>query len=116
MGRLRRLRSGPVPALPTGLRAAQFSFGGDRFAVMSLPTFSPALPETLTAAERQVALLVLDGCTNREIAAARGTSLRTVANQVASVLAKAGVCSRLHLASCSGPAAGKPSLARARSG
>lgn len=51
----------------------------------------------LTAAESEVAALVLAGRRNAEIAAARGTSLRTVANQVASVFRKLGVGSRLHL-------------------
>jgi DNA-binding CsgD family transcriptional regulator len=95
------LRSGIAPLVPAGLRAAEFTVGGDRFAVISLPLCAPVLPASLTAAEREVAQLVLEGRTNSEIAAVRGTSLRTVANQVASVLSKSKVRSRSQLGSCS---------------
>lgn len=44
--------------------------------------------ETLTGAERLVFLLVKKGLSNQEIATLRCTSVRTVANQVAAVLAK----------------------------
>jgi DNA-binding CsgD family transcriptional regulator len=52
----------------------------------------------LTDAERAVAAQVVQGKSNREIAAARGASERTIANQIASVFAKAGVHSRAELA------------------
>jgi len=48
----------------------------------------------LTPAERDVLELVLAGKSNRQIGAARGRSERTVANQVASILAKTGAPSR----------------------
>lgn len=51
----------------------------------------------LTCAEREVALLVLDGLTNAEIGIQRKTSPRTVANQVAAVFRKLGVHGRLEL-------------------
>lgn len=54
-----------------------------------------ALP--LTAAERDVAMLVASGLTNAEIAARRGSAERTVANQIASIYGKAGVGSRAEL-------------------
>lgn len=40
---------------------------------------------------------LLDGQSNAEIAARRGRSARTVANQVAAVLRKLGVSSRIEL-------------------
>jgi DNA-binding CsgD family transcriptional regulator len=52
----------------------------------------------LTHGEIDVAKLILSGASNGEIAAARSTSPRTVANQVASVLRKLGVRSRSELA------------------
>jgi DNA-binding CsgD family transcriptional regulator len=52
----------------------------------------------LSAAEREVLLMMLAGRSNAEIAAARGTSDRTVANQVQSVFKKLGVRSRAQLA------------------
>jgi DNA-binding CsgD family transcriptional regulator len=42
----------------------------------------------LTRAEREVLQLVLEGRSNAEIASARGRSIRTIANQVASILRK----------------------------
>ncbi len=51
----------------------------------------------LTSAEREVALLVIDGLTNAEIGVQRKTSPRTVANQVAAVFRKLEVHGRLEL-------------------
>lgn len=58
------------------------------------PLRRPALPATLSAAEREVALALLEGKSNSEIAAARSTSVRTVANQVGAMFRKLGVHSR----------------------
>lgn len=52
----------------------------------------------LTEAERWVAEMAIAGLTNREIAAARGASVHTVANQLQSIYRKLGVCSRSELA------------------
>ena len=49
---------------------------------------------TLTAAEREVLALVRQGLSNAEIAAQRGRSVRTIANQVAHLLEKTGRPSR----------------------
>lgn len=51
----------------------------------------------LSESERAVCALLLGGASNAEIAAARKTSPRTVANQVASMLKKLGVASRFEL-------------------
>ncbi len=51
----------------------------------------------LSPVESEVVTLVLQGRSNREIARLRGTSARTVANQIASVFRKVGVRSRLEL-------------------
>jgi DNA-binding NarL/FixJ family response regulator len=51
----------------------------------------------LTTAEREVLGLVLEGHSNAKIAALRGTSVRTVANQVASLLRALGARSRFEL-------------------
>ncbi len=50
--------------------------------------------DLLTASERDVAVLASSGLSNHEIAARRGTSTRTVANQLASILQKTGASSR----------------------
>lgn len=52
----------------------------------------------LSAAEREVALLLLKGLSHREIAAARDTSERTVRQQSLAVYRKAGLSGRAELA------------------
>ena len=76
-----------------GVRVGRFTIGRARFAVLSVAQAEKA-PLDLTAAELEVALLVAAGATNDEIARARGTSARTVSNQVARILVKLGVAGR----------------------
>lgn len=58
--------------------------------------------ESLTCAEREIALALLRGATNRAIACERGTAPQTVANQIAALYAKLGVHSRAELAAALG--------------
>lgn len=87
------------PQLPRDLRAFRFDLGGDAFAVVefSLPGEQLASDRRLTPAEREVVRLMLQGKSNVEIATTRGTTVRTVANQVARVFDKLGVRGRLQL-------------------
>ena len=80
--------------MPFGLRASHVRIEGEELAVFSFPLPPPTLPESLTRAEREVATALLERRSNAQIAAARGTAARTVANQVASLLEKLGVHSR----------------------
>lgn len=57
----------------------------------------PADDPQLTKAEREVLRLVVQGASNAAIAKARGSSIRTVANQVAKLLKKLGAGSRFDL-------------------
>jgi DNA-binding NarL/FixJ family response regulator len=70
---------------------------------MVLLSFTPSRRPRLTAAERGVALAIARGMSNAQIAAERGVSPRTVANQVAALLRKCGVTSRVELAGALGP-------------
>ena len=54
--------------------------------------------ETLTRTEREVARLVGEGLTNREIAEERFVSVRTVETHVSHILDKLGIPSRRQLA------------------
>ena len=54
----------------------------------------------LTARERQVAALVVEGMTNREIAARLVVSKRTIDAHVEHILSKLGFSSRLQVAAC----------------
>lgn len=58
----------------------------------------PRGPPTLTPAEHEVASLLVLGKRNREIAEARGTTVRTINKQVESLYLKLGVRSRSQLA------------------
>jgi len=81
---------------PRGLRAKEVTLGEGRYLLVSFPRQNAA--PSLTAAEEAVALAILTGRSNSDIARSRGTSPRTVANQVASLFRKLGVRSRTELA------------------
>jgi DNA-binding NarL/FixJ family response regulator len=89
-----RFKRPGLTTIPSGLRAARVEMDGQELAVFSFPLPPPALPNSLSEAERDVAVAVLEGLSNTEIATARGTSARTVANQMASLLRKLGARSR----------------------
>jgi DNA-binding CsgD family transcriptional regulator len=76
---------------------AQFRVGGDEFVVVSEPIVGANVFAALTQAEREVARLVADGCSNRAIAARRGARPQTVANQLAAIFRKLAVSSRSEL-------------------
>lgn len=90
-------KSSEFPALPDGTEATRFTVGGRELAVLSFPLPPAVLPRTLTHAEREVLALLLDGQKNSAIAEARGTSARTVANQIQAIFKKLGVSSRSEL-------------------
>ena len=95
-----------IPA-PDNLRADVFKDGGEEFVLLEWPARPLPVPGGLTRAETEVVRLLLEGLGNHEIAAARGTSVRTVANQVASAYRSLGVASchelRARVASLSKP-------------
>jgi DNA-binding NarL/FixJ family response regulator len=66
--------------------------------------------EPLTAQKTRVALLVADGLTNKQVAAALFLSARTVEHHVGSILRKRGLRSRTQLAAvvAGGQRAGSP--------
>lgn len=81
------------------IRTAEFVVGDESFVLLSVPLRTERGAEPLTAAEREVAAMIVDGMSNAEIARARGKSVRTIANQVASAFRKLGVGSRVELSS-----------------
>jgi DNA-binding CsgD family transcriptional regulator len=66
--------------------------------VMSFALLRQRVPPSLTSAERDVVRRVLGGASNAQIARARGSSPRTVANQLVSIFRKLGIFSRTELA------------------
>jgi DNA-binding NarL/FixJ family response regulator len=71
--------------------------GEDRLAIVSWPVVPRSRSSSLSTAEEAVLRGVALGKSNAEIAKERGTSPRTVANQVAGLLRKYGVSSRYEL-------------------
>jgi DNA-binding CsgD family transcriptional regulator len=70
---------------------------GEEYALLEWSSAPAASLPALTACEREVMNKALRGLSNRQIALERGTSYRTVANQMARVFAKLGVASRSEL-------------------
>lgn len=68
---------------------------GERYAIFVAPSAIDL--SLLTAAEGQVARLVMEGLSNREIGRRRGSSVRTIVNQLARIYRKLGVGSRREL-------------------
>ena len=81
----------------TAVRGGRLDLGGRELFVLSLPSLTDCLPDLLTSAERDVAGLLLQGMSNREVAELRGTSVRTIANQVGAVFRKLRVAGRVEL-------------------
>jgi DNA-binding CsgD family transcriptional regulator len=79
-------------------RGFRMKYAGEELAVISIPVEASELPAELTAAERDVCVLVLAGLSTASIAAHRGASTSTIANQLASIFRKLGVSSRGELA------------------
>jgi DNA-binding CsgD family transcriptional regulator len=88
-----RTRTPPNDAL----EVSTFEVAGERMAVIALP-LSTLGGVPLTVAEHRVAVEILAGRSNAEIARTLGISLRTVASHVARLLKKLGVGSRAELA------------------
>jgi DNA-binding NarL/FixJ family response regulator len=79
------------------MRATTFSIDETEFLVLSYPVVPLRVAEELTRAERDVAAAFARGRSMTDIAAMRGTSTRTVANQIRAIYAKLGVGSRAEL-------------------
>jgi len=84
----------PVLVPPPGLIASRLTLGGEDFVVFELPANRPSFGATLTAAEREVAALLVSGASNSDIAKSRKTTTRTAAKQLGQIFRKLGVSSR----------------------
>ncbi len=96
----RRPRTHATPEVPpTGTRVHELEVGGESLLVISYPLVQRdlAAETSLSPAEVEVAQLVVEGLSNAQIARRRGTSVRTVANQMASILRKLELSSRHEL-------------------
>ncbi len=82
---------------PPRMRAIRFRLGSEEHAILSYHVPAVPAPGALTPAELDVVFFVLAGLPTAEIARRRGTSARTVANQIASIFRKTRVRSRAEL-------------------
>lgn len=87
-----------APAADVASRVSGVWLGPEQVFVLSVPVSETRYPEGATSAEREIIDLLLEGNTLKEIAALRGTSLRTVTTQLAEIYWKAGVHSSRQLA------------------
>jgi DNA-binding CsgD family transcriptional regulator len=82
---------------PSALEALVVEMNGQERLLFVYPRPDWALPASLSPAEGCIVRGLLSGASHSEIARARGTSPRTVANQMASIFRKLHVGSRLEL-------------------
>jgi len=75
----------------------QFEFCGESLAALTTNS-NPGVLSMLSNTEREITAYILEGLSNAQIATRRGTSVRTVANQVARIFEKRGVRCRAELA------------------
>jgi len=78
-------------------RVRQIEHADGQFSILSAPRCDAPLACRLSPAKYEVTRLLVEGKTHAEISAARGTSPRTIANQLASAFADLGVSSRAGL-------------------
>jgi DNA-binding CsgD family transcriptional regulator len=76
--------------------SGRLKLNGTEFGYVVSELTPPQLTQ-LTATEREVALLVCEGLSNKEIATKRSTSPHTVGNQLASIFTKLQVGHRYEL-------------------
>lgn len=100
----------PLPTVSARLAAAASKIGlATRMELVRIAAMLAHDPRArfediaLTTAERDVLDLLAQGLTNEQIATLRGRSIRTIANQVASLLAKTKAPSRRTLVAASAP-------------
>jgi DNA-binding CsgD family transcriptional regulator len=89
-------RDDVVPA-PPGLAATIAGFGPAERLHLHYRWPAPRLPPTLSNTERSMVLDIVGGASREDLALSRGTSPRTVANQLASIFRKLRVGSRVEL-------------------
>jgi DNA-binding CsgD family transcriptional regulator len=91
-------RSAQGAPAPKTLDGCDLVIDGEHYRYLAVSVPSAALPSALTAAERDVATRAAHGQSAQDIAAARGSSRRTVDHQLASIYRKLGIASRSELA------------------
>ena len=89
--------SSTIKSRLAGARVHAIQLNGEELLIVSLPISDSENLDLLTEAERSVVQGIMGGGTNAEIARRRGTSTRTVVNQVAAIFRKLNCRSRAEL-------------------
>jgi serine/threonine protein kinase/DNA-binding NarL/FixJ family response regulator len=108
LGLERRMGSAPLAVVLSALhnfgavslrdvKVDTFEADGRHYVAISVPELDPAVLHELTEAERSVALLLVAGLNQHDIATERGTSPSTIANQIAAISRKLGIGGRFAL-------------------
>jgi DNA-binding NarL/FixJ family response regulator len=84
-------------AAPRSIQCSRFALGAVEYMLVAHALDLPEPRTPLTSAERDVAMCLLRGRSLAQIASQRKTSMRTIANQAASIYRKLGVRCRLEL-------------------
>lgn len=84
-------------APPELLEVTVLSQGGSDWLLLSFPSGAAGQPAALSEAELEVASRLCEGQSQAQIASARGTAPRTVANQISAIYRKLGVHSKAEL-------------------
>lgn len=84
----------PQVSPPEALRVTELDLSEGPLLVLSYPLHGSLALERLSECEAAAVLLARTGISNREIARIRATSVRTIANQLASAYRKLGGASR----------------------
>jgi DNA-binding NarL/FixJ family response regulator len=88
---------GSCEAAPRHLSATRIRYGGGEYLVLTYRAPRWSLPTCLSPSEHQIVRELIAGNSQQGIARNRGTAVRTVANQVASIYHKLKVNSRIEL-------------------
>ena len=75
----------------------RFDVDGLELIMIDVPSLTPPADVDLSAGEREVTSLICEGLSTGEIAERRGTSNKTVSNQLGRIYRKFGVMSRYEL-------------------
>jgi DNA-binding CsgD family transcriptional regulator len=87
----------PYAFAPIGFTATRVHHASADYLAVTYPAPRWSLPPCLTSSEQSVVLDLIGGASHQTIALRRGTSPRTIANQVASIYGKLKVHSRIEL-------------------
>ena len=92
------LDGGSLPAGLRGVHGARVEYGNEQYAIISMPAYDHDFIAKLSHAEKEVARWILMGKSDKQIAAIRACSPKTITKQINSIYEKLAVHNRAQLA------------------